>query len=166
MSTWPPDPTSGSGNAGQQNAWGAQGQDQAQPAPSWPDPTPAQDWQAQPTAYAQQPQVYAQQPQAYATPYGAGYPQAGFPAAAQKNGNGFAIASLVLGITSIFFCWWGLFSLLQVVLAIVFGALALGRVAPGSSHRTMAIAGIVCACVGVILYFIFGLLTLGFGLLI
>jgi hypothetical protein len=132
-----------------------------QQQPAWQDPGAPPDWSAQPTAYAQ--------PQAYAnpTPYATGYPQAGYSTMAQQNsGNGFAIASLVLGCTSIFFCWWGLFSLLQVVLAIVFGCLALGRVAMGTSQRTMAIAGIICACVGAVLYFIIGIFTLGIGLLI
>ncbi len=164
MSSWPPDPASGSGDAGQ-NPWGSTGssQDRAQQQPAWQDPTAPPDWSGQPTAYAQ--------PQPYAAGYPqtgypqTGYPQTGYPAQA-NNGNGFAIASLVLGCTSIFFCWWGLFSLLQVVLAIVFGCLALGRVANGTSQRTMAIAGIICACVGAVFYFIFGIFTLGFGLLI
>ncbi len=77
-----------------------------------------------------------------------------------------AIASLILGITSIVFCWWGLFSLAQVVLAIVFGAMALGRSNTSGAGRGPAIAGIICGCVGLMSYFIFRIFTLGLGLLI
>jgi hypothetical protein len=165
MSSWPPDPTTGGGDAGQ-NPWGStsgSAQDRAQQQPTWQDPTAPPDWSAQPTSYAQ--------PQ----PYAAGYPQAGYPQtgyaqsgypAQANNGNGFAIASLVLGCTSIFFSWWGIGTLIQVVLAIVFGCMALGRVPVGSSQRTMAIAGIICGSIGGLLYLIIGIFTLGLFLVI
>ena len=97
-------------------------------------------------------------------PY-AGTQAAGY-AVSQSGPNGMAVASLVLGITSIVFCWWGVFSFIQVVLAIVFGCIALNRPDHGGYRRTMAIAGIICACAGLMCYFIFGLLSFGLGLLI
>ena len=94
--------------------------------------------------------------------------QPGYPgiAVAQQASNGMAVASMILGITSIVFCWWGLLSLAQVVLAIVFGAMGLGRANASGIGRGQAIAGIICGCVGLMSYFIFGIVTLGFGLLI
>jgi hypothetical protein len=113
-------------------------------------------------------QPYAQQnaqPNAWATPYAA--PQQNvFVTAQAPPSNGMAVASLVLGITSIVFCWWGVFSLLQVVLAIVFGCVALSQSNRTGGRAPLAIAGIVCASVGFIFYLIIGIVTLGFGLLI
>ena len=48
-------------------------------------------------------------------------PGAAVTVAQGQDGNGLAVTSSVLGITCIVFCWWGLFTLAQVVLAIVFG---------------------------------------------
>jgi hypothetical protein len=72
----------------------------------------------------------------------------------------------VLGITSIVFCWWGLVSLAQVVLAIVFGYIGISRANRGASGKGQAVAGLVCGCVGALAYFIFGIVTLGVGFII
>ena len=73
---------------------------------------------------------------------------------------------MVLGITSVVFCWWGLLSLAQVVLAIVFGGVALSRANRGAPHKGMAIAGLVCGLIGAVLYLMVGIFSLGVGLLI
>ena len=114
-------------------------------------------------------QPYAQQnaqPNAFATPYAAPQQNVYVTTQAASPSNGMAVASLVLGITSIVFCWWGLFSLLQVVLAVVFGCVALSQSNRVGGRAPLAIAGIVCASVGFISYLTIGIFTLGFGLLI
>ncbi len=70
-----------------------------------------------------------------------------------RTGNGKAIAALVLGIASIVLCWTSVFDAIPVLLAIIFGILALAdaRRRPGHGGRGMAVAGIACAVVGVLL---------------
>jgi Domain of unknown function (DUF4190) len=123
-------------------------QEQAQTAPPFAD----QQWQVPP-----QPGIaWGATPPGWAAP---AYTQA-------APGNGMAVASLVLGITSIVFCWWGLATLAQVVLAIVFGCIGTSRASRGARGRGLAIAGLVCGCVGALFYLLFGVLTLGIGFLI
>jgi Domain of unknown function (DUF4190) len=165
MTTWPNPPASSGAAAGdpaqpqtrelpgpwtQPQSWARPGgaQEQAQAVP----PPADQQWQA-----AAQPAIgWGAAPPGWAAP---AYPQA-------APGNGMAVASLVLGITSIIFCWWGLATLAQVVLAIVFGCLGMSRAASGARGRGMAIAGLVCGCVGALFYLLFGVFTLGIGFLI
>jgi hypothetical protein len=80
--------------------------------------------------------------------YGYGYPSyPGYPV--QGPTNGFAIASLVLGILIIF---WGLTS----ILALVFGYIARKQIRErGESGAGLAVAGIVLGWVGVGLWGIF-----------
>ena len=73
---------------------------------------------------------------------------------------------MILGITSIVFCWWGLFTLAQIVLAIVFGVKGLGRANAGAGGKGMAQAGLICGCVGALFYLIIGIFTVGIGLFI
>ena len=89
-----------------------------------------------------------------------------FPAAVKRPGNGLAIAGMILGITSVVFCWWGLLSLAQVVLAIVFGGVGLSRANRGAPHKGMAVAGLVCGLIGAVFYLMLGIFSLGVGLLI
>ena len=77
-----------------------------------------------------------------------------------------AVAGMVLGITSIVFCWWGLFSLTQVVLAIVFSGVGIGRANRGAAHKGMAIAGLVCGLLGGVLYLLIGISSFGVGFFI
>ncbi len=88
------------------------------------------------------------------------------PASPPQAANGLAIAGMILGITSVIFCWWGLFSLAQVVLAIVFGGVAINRANRGAPHKGMAVAGLVCGIVGAVLYLYFGIASLGIGFFI
>ncbi|MGA3221625.1 MAG: hypothetical protein ABSE77_21590 [Acidimicrobiales bacterium] len=84
-----------------------------------------------------------------------------------QDGNGLAVASLVLGITCIVFCWWGLFTLAQVVLAIVFGGTGISKANRlGAPHKGPAVAGLVLGLAGLGIYFVLGLLSLGIGWLI
>jgi hypothetical protein len=176
MTNWPEDPGTGYGGAGPQDAWPAgQAQERVQPPPvadqpySYPQPGyPQQGYQqqgyqqqyaGQQYAYQQQP-AYLVQPSAQVTPYTNVVPQAGYGVAQTAN-NGMAVASLVLGITSIVFCWWGLFTVAQVALAIVFGCMGLSRANQGAGQAPMAIAGIICACAGLMFYFIIGVFSLG-----
>ncbi|MEO8888500.1 MAG: DUF4190 domain-containing protein [Jatrophihabitantaceae bacterium] len=70
-----------------------------------------------------------------------------------RTGNGKAIAALVLGLASILFCWLSFFDVVLVVLAVVFGFIALGEAKrrPGNEGKGLAIAGLACALVGAIL---------------
>jgi len=63
-----------------------------------------------------------------------------------------AVASLVLGITSLVFCWWGLAARAQVVLAITFGIIGMRRTDAGARAQGMAVAGLVCGIVGAVAY--------------
>jgi hypothetical protein len=58
------------------------------------------------------------------------------------------VASLVLGVTSVLFCWLGLLALAQVVLAIVFGGIGISRANKGARRKGMAVAGLALGVVG------------------
>jgi hypothetical protein len=170
MSSWPGDQSPGYGDPGQQGAWDTAGtpgsaRERIQPPPTVGQSPAYQQYvdPGQQYGYAQPSNALVQQ-NAWASPYAAPQ-QAGF-AAAQPQSNGLAVASLVLGITSIVFCWWGIFSLLQVVLAIVFGCIALSRANRSGTRAPLAVGGLVCGCVGAVCYLIFGIVTLGAGLFI
>jgi hypothetical protein len=75
-------------------------------------------------------------------PYGQPHPYGGFPAS--RSTNGFAIASMVLGILWIY--WVG------SILALIFGYIARGQIRQrGEGGDGMAIAGIVLGWIGVVL---------------
>jgi hypothetical protein len=87
-------------------------------------------------------------------PYGYGGPQPppyhGY--AQPKNSNGKATATLVLGILSIVLCWLAFFDAVFVILALIFGLIALSETKTGrSGGRSLAIAGLACMVVGAIL---------------
>ncbi len=166
MSNGPGGPVPGGGDAGQvrgapppgaargwpQQGWGQQGG----PEPGWAQGgsgAPQQSWAAQPMSQAGQWQL---------SPQGAYLPQV----QGQTGSNGMAVASLILGITSIVFCWWGLFTLAQVVLAIVFGVKGMRRADAGAGGKGLAQAGFICGCVGGGLYLVAGIFTLGVGFFI
>ena len=112
--------------------------------------------------------MHAQATQQFAAGWAAapapGWQQAAYPV--QQRGNGQAVAALVLGITSIVFCWWGLFALAQVVLAVVFGCMGMSKASRGASGHGLAVAGLVCGCVGAVAYVLVGLFTLGLGFIV
>jgi hypothetical protein len=131
-------------------------------APPGYQPPPHLQYQP-PAPFGQPPQSahYPQQPPGQQHPYGPQYPQ--FPTIPPpppygqypqpRTGNGKAIASLVLGIASIVFCWLSVLDALFVVLAVIFGLIALNEAKrkPAGEGRGMAISGIACAVVGAIL---------------
>ena len=88
-----------------------------------------------------------------------------FPTVAQQ-GNGLAVAGMILGITCIIFSWWGIFTLVQVVLAITFSAIGRGHAKRGAPHGGMATAGLVLGIVGAVLYFLIGIFSFGAGFFI
>ena len=121
----------------------------APPPPQFPEYP--QDAQYPPyPPYPPNPQYpqYPQFPQ-YGAPPPPPYSQ--YPPA--RTGNGKAITSLVLGIASILLCWLSVLDAVPIVLALVFGFIALGEVSRGRTRegRGQARAGIACALVGAVL---------------
>jgi Domain of unknown function (DUF4190) len=98
-----------------------------------PQPWPQPPYAEQPP-YSQQAPPYPQQP----------YPPAYQPYSASRPWNGFAIASMVLGIVWV---WW-----IGSILALIFGFIALRQVKRSNGWqrgRGMAIAGVVLGAVGI-----------------
>lgn len=83
--------------------------------------------------------------------------------AVPQPGNGLAVAGMILGITSIIFCWLGLLALLQIVLALTFSSIGINAASRGAPHKGMAVAGLTCGLVGLILYVVLGVASLGAG---
>jgi hypothetical protein len=83
-----------------------------------------------------------------------------------QPGNGLAVAGLVLGITCVIFSWWGILTLVQVVLAITFSAIGRGHAKRGAPHGGLATAGLILGIVGAVLYFLIGIFSFGAGFFI
>jgi hypothetical protein len=79
-----------------------------------------------------------------------GYP-GGAPMAGPPQGNGMAVAGLVLGILALvlFFLTWP--SWILAVLGIIFGALGISKGNKVGKGKGMAIAGLVCAVLGLLI---------------
>lgn len=114
---------------------------------AFPPPDPSQPGYPQP--------VYAGQPAYPATHYpSAGYPPQAYPPpyyAAPQPQNGLGTAALVLGIVGavLFFTIWP--PVILGILAIVFGAVGLGRVKRGTAtNRGVATTGLVLGIVAVL----------------
>jgi len=112
--------------------------------------TPEDDGSIQPTG--NEPPASTQEGLPTAPP-----PMPGAPAVAPASeSNGFAVAALVLGILSLvmFFTIWLPF--LLGVLAIVFGSLGISRANKiGGKQKGLAIAGLVCGAVGMVIAILF-----------
>jgi hypothetical protein len=93
-------------------------------------------------------------------------PQPTYIVATTPPRNGIAVAALVLGITSIVFSWWGLLTLVQVLLAIIFGAVGISRARHGAPKKGLAIAGLVLGLIGAAIYVFLGVASLGVGFFI
>lgn len=100
------------------------------PPPGYPNQTPGNN-----------PQGYEGWAPGYQPGYGVPY----------ERTNGLAVASLVLGIVSFFFCWAGI---LTGIVAIVMGIVALNQIKTDASQKGkgLAIAGIVCGSLGVLIW--------------
>ena len=121
------------------------------PPPPQPPPPPPQLPQFPPESQFQQPPQFPPYPQF--PQYGAPPPPpySHYPPA--RTGNGKAITSMVLGIASILLCWLSILDAVPIILALVFGFIALGEVSRGITRegRRQARAGIACALVGAVL---------------
>ena len=73
------------------------------------------------------------------------------PQSQQPQGNGLAVAGMVLGIITLVLCWVPFLNWLLALLAIVFGAIGIGRAGKVGRGKGMAITGLVCGAVGAIL---------------
>jgi hypothetical protein len=68
-----------------------------------------------------------------------------------QEGNGMAVAGMVLGIIALVLCWIPFLNWLLALLGIIFGALGIGRGNKVGKGKGMAIAGLVCGIVGALL---------------
>ena len=120
---------------------------QQPPYPPQPPPPPFQQPQPVQQQYPQQP--YQQQPYQQGP---VGYQPYGMPQVAQLRTNGFAVASMVLGIVGIvLFCLYAI----PPLLATIFGGVALKQFKehPNTfSGRGMAVAGLVLGIIGMALF--------------
>jgi hypothetical protein len=128
------------------------------PAPP-PDPGYAPP-PAQPPPFPYPPQgpgAYPPQPFGAPQPYPAAY---GY--AAPQQGNGMAVAALVLGILSLILSWLLVVDFILAVLAIIFGAVGLSAAAKrGGAGRGMAIAGLILGALTIVLGIIFWIVVYG-----
>ncbi len=70
--------------------------------------------------------------------------------------NGMAIAGLVVGIISLFFCWFPFFGLPLPIVGIILSAL--GR--RGVTGRTMALVGLVLSIIALVIAIIFAVIII------
>jgi hypothetical protein len=99
----------------------------------------------------QQPHQYPPMPYGTYGPYGpGGPPPPGYHGYAQRR-TGKAVTALVLGILSIVMFWLTILDAVFVILALIFGLIALGETKRGNGEgRGMAIAGLACAVAGAV----------------
>lgn len=89
----------------------------------------------------------------------------GAPSGGPPPTSGLAIASMVLGIVSVVFgcCWctYGVISIPSGIAACIMGFIALNQINSGAaSGKGMAIAGLVCGGIGVVLAILFFVLVM------
>ncbi|MGI8678632.1 MAG: DUF4190 domain-containing protein [Jatrophihabitans sp.] len=94
--------------------------------------------------------------------YGYGAPPGyGYGTRPQTGGNGKAVTALVSGIASIVLCWLSFLDIIPVILAVVFGFLALAQAKRrNGAGRRMAVAGLACAAVGAVLAIVLSVVIL------
>jgi hypothetical protein len=70
----------------------------------------------------------------------------------QPQGNGMAVAGMVLGILALVLCWVPFFDQILALLGIIFSALGVGKANRiGGRGKGMAVAGLVTAILGLLL---------------
>jgi hypothetical protein len=74
------------------------------------------------------------------------------PQPQQQQGNGLAVAGMVLGIIAIVLCWVPFLDQVLALLAIIFGAIGTGKANKiGGKGKGMAMAGLIMGIIGMIL---------------
>lgn len=74
------------------------------------------------------------------------------PQQPQQQGNGLAVAGMVLGIISIVLCWVPFLDQILALLAIIFGAIGMGKANKiGGTGKGFATAGLVMGIIAMIL---------------
>lgn len=126
------------------------------PVGQYPGPSAPPPYQGYGPQYGQYGPGYGPPPQPGGAPYGQPYampPYApgAYPGYAAAQGNGKAIAGMVLGILSIVFCWLTFLDLLLIVPGVVFSLLGLSASKQRGRGRGQAIAGLACTVVGLVL---------------
>ena len=127
------------------------------PQPPPPGSDPQQPYgQPTPSQASGQP-PYGQQPQQpYGTPYQ--YPPSPYGAPPPNwtqyppppTGNGKAITAFVFGILSVLLFWTTVFDIVPVLLAVIFGAIAMSDAKRTGQPRGMAMTGFILGIVGAI----------------
>jgi hypothetical protein len=73
-----------------------------------------------------------------------------------SQGNGLAVAGLVMGILAVVLCWVTIINFVLGVLGIVFGAVGMAKAKKiGGKNRGMALAGLILGVIGIILGVVF-----------
>lgn len=84
-----------------------------------------------------------------------------YPAVPPTQGNGLAVAGMVLGILGLVLCWIPFAGWLLALLGIILGALGWSKANKlGGRGKGMAIAGTVCGIIGLVIGVIFLVLTM------
>jgi hypothetical protein len=137
-----------------------------QQQPQYPQPPSYQDPYAQPQPTSGNPYPTSGNPYPTSPPAYTAYPVAGYgaPAPQQGNQNVFGILALILGIVSIpaACCYLGL---LLGGAAVVLGIVGMKKATEGqATNRGMALAGVICGGVGVVLVIGYIVLRVAFSM--
>jgi hypothetical protein len=69
-----------------------------------------------------------------------------------QQGNGMAVAGLVLGIIGLVFCWVPFLGWILALLGIIFGGLGMGKANKiGGRGKGLAVGGLVCGVLGLVI---------------
>ena len=132
--------------------------EQSGPYAGWSGPNPGPTGQhnpystPQPGPFAGGPQGYGQYsaPPGYQATQPGGYPGWTPAAATPGTGNGRAVAGLILGILSLALFFFNVLDVPLVVLGIIFSSLGLAAAKRGEGRRAMALAGLICSLIAVL----------------
>ncbi len=68
-----------------------------------------------------------------------------------RQGNGLAVAGLVLGILAIVLCWVPVIDQIVAILGIIFGAIGIGTANRVGKGKGMAVTGLITGIIGLLL---------------